>query len=555
MRPPNTTFDVYIGGRLPPSGPDIAGASGHLRDSWREGNATNKRDRTFFWTAVLETPLGVGIADAYPGGPGDTTLWVPDSNGDAYTVVFVERERRSPGADFLRVYLVKGFLVAINVQEADGSPNYSAVTTLIFDQDDGFSLSQPAANQARIDMQAASLSQAGIVSLSAQSMGTGAKYFNDKIGVGTASPLPNSALDVRGYTYAYFAGILAFGGGNSPSDENDGALLQYDGSVGNKNVSLTIAAADYTSGRVGGVIVQGVNKRFALRHKTASQPKYGFYNDDTSTFTDGTTGTLADGATVTGGLVTAFGAAPSNGQLLIGNGSGWTRATLTAGSGITVTNGAGSITIAASGAGSGITSLNGLTASVQTFVNDTNVTITSSGSQHTLGWSGRLGLSRTPAGTAGQVLTGNGVSSDPSYQALPTATSGTATLGANYTVTGSWGDTGLSVTLDSGTYLVWAEVHGLADYSGGSGYLSVKLYNSTLGADIGTSERLIHFNNATNYWQSSCSILEVITVPPAATHTINLYAQRAGGASTWNASTIVSDGGGRTKMWYVKLSS
>lgn len=43
---------------------------------------------------------------------------------------------------------------------------------------------------------------------------------------------------------------------------------------------------------------------------------------------------------------------PTNGQILIGNGTGYTVATITAGSNITVTNGAGSITIAATGGGS-----------------------------------------------------------------------------------------------------------------------------------------------------------------------------------------------------------
>jgi hypothetical protein len=42
---------------------------------------------------------------------------------------------------------------------------------------------------------------------------------------------------------------------------------------------------------------------------------------------------------------------PTNGQLLIGNGTGFTLATLTAGSGITVTNAAGSITITNSSTG------------------------------------------------------------------------------------------------------------------------------------------------------------------------------------------------------------
>jgi len=59
----------------------------------------------------------------------------------------------------------------------------------------------------------------------------------------------------------------------------------------------------------------------------------------------GVTGTLpvANGGT---GQTTA-----SNGQLLIGNGSGFSKATLTAGSGVTITNGSGTITIAATGGG------------------------------------------------------------------------------------------------------------------------------------------------------------------------------------------------------------
>ena len=61
---------------------------------------------------------------------------------------------------------------------------------------------------------------------------------------------------------------------------------------------------------------------------------------------------LADNVSSAGVLTVAGGGTglattPSNGQLDIGNGTGFTRATLTAGTGITVTNGAGSISIAA----------------------------------------------------------------------------------------------------------------------------------------------------------------------------------------------------------------
>jgi hypothetical protein len=49
---------------------------------------------------------------------------------------------------------------------------------------------------------------------------------------------------------------------------------------------------------------------------------------------------------------------------------------------------------------SGITSLNGLTGATQTFTNDTNVTITSGGTAHVLGWSGTLSPARGGTGVA-----------------------------------------------------------------------------------------------------------------------------------------------------------
>lgn len=56
---------------------------------------------------------------------------------------------------------------------------------------------------------------------------------------------------------------------------------------------------------------------------------------------------------------TGLGTTPTNGQLLIGNGTNYTLATLTAGSGISIANGAGSITISGTGSGIGWTEVTG----------------------------------------------------------------------------------------------------------------------------------------------------------------------------------------------------
>lgn len=57
--------------------------------------------------------------------------------------------------------------------------------------------------------------------------------------------------------------------------------------------------------------------------------------------------------TTSGTLAIALASTPTDGQLLIGNGTGFSYATLTAGSNITITNSAGGITIASSGGGGG----------------------------------------------------------------------------------------------------------------------------------------------------------------------------------------------------------
>lgn len=104
---------------------------------------------------------------------------------------------------------------------------------------------------------------------------------------------------------------------------------------------------------------------------------------------------------------TGLSTAPSNGQLLIGNGTGYALGTLTAGTGITVTNAAGAITIASTAAGGTVTSvaLSGGT----TGLTVTGSPVTSSGT-FTLGGTLAVPNGGTGAATLTGILKGNGTS-------------------------------------------------------------------------------------------------------------------------------------------------
>ena len=119
--------------------------------------------------------------------------------------------------------------------------------------------------------------------------------------------------------------------------------------------------------------------------------------------------------------------AAANGTLLIGNGSGLSLATLTAGSNITITNGSGTITIAASG---GSVSIGGAVGS------STNYDI--------LSIDGSGNLSQISPSTSGYVLTSNGTSAAATFQAAVTGSTCTGTFGEAVTVS----TTSLIVYLD-----------------------------------------------------------------------------------------------------------
>lgn len=205
---------------------------------------------------------------------------------------------------------------------------------------------------------------------------------------------------------------------------------------------------------------------------------------------------------------------PTNGQLLIGNGTGYTLATLSAGSGVSITNGAGSISISATGTGGTVTSV-GLSAPTGFAVTGSPVTTTGTlalafaagyslpttasqsnwdtaytdrlkwdgGSTGLVAATGRTSLGATTVGSNLFTLTNPSavtflrVNADNTVSALDAATFRTAigagtssTTGTVTSVSGSGGTTGLTLTggpiTSSGTLTLGGT---LAVGSGGTG--------------------------------------------------------------------------------------
>jgi hypothetical protein len=148
---------------------------------------------------------------------------------------------------------------------------------------------------------------------------------------------------------------------------------------------------------------------------------------DVPTLNQNTTGTAAN---VTGVVAVANGgtglsSTPANGELDIGNGTGFTRTTLTAGTGISISNGAGSITIASS-----VTPV--------TSVTGTSPVVSSGGTTPAISLASGYGDTQNPyaSKTANFVLAApNGTAGVPTFRAIVAAD--IPTLNQNTTGTAS----------------------------------------------------------------------------------------------------------------------
>jgi Chaperone of endosialidase len=225
------------------------------------------------------------------------------------------------------------------------------------------------------------------------------------------------------------------------------------------------------------------------------------------------------------------GSAAANGELLIGNGSGYSLATLTQGSGITITNGSGTITVAST-LGTAVDLATEVTGTLPVGNGGTGATtLTSNG---VLYGNGSGAVQVTSAGTSGQVFLGTSAGA-PSFATMSgdatITNAGVVTIQANSvalttdttgnyvaTITNGNGITGGAAGSEGGTLTLAVSVLGSADSTGatssfsglefqGSGSNELTLIQGCADNDI------LSWDNTANTW--TCDTVTGIGAPTA----------------------------------------
>ena len=241
-----------------------------------------------------------------------TTCKILPANGETLTnnTRYAARYTgRNAGGDGVFAVL-QGTAGSLTVEEQDGSPSYTDVTKIRFDQADGFSLSNPSTGTTRVDILDASTIQAGIVSTGTQTFG-GNKTFNNTVTVNQAFT-GESTGTIKGALYAY-----------SDCYVNNTILIGTAGGMGGAPyIRLTseltaglLRMSQAASGNGAGLKWTGNNLEFGLLTSSgANFPTTGMvYNTSTlksNFYCDsvyGVDGTLKTGATAKGGIITGLG--------------------------------------------------------------------------------------------------------------------------------------------------------------------------------------------------------------------------------------------------------
>lgn len=190
-------------------GRDVSGGG---KDEWFWAKITAvDGSGNYSWTKQFFTTAGA-FTD-HPDGRVGTPTSFPAKENNGITIstfpVYAKLTRRLDLVTTAQVMYgfdasVGSMSAGITVEEQDATPSYANVTKLIFDQADGFVVSQPAAAQARIDLSAASATLVGIVNTSAQTF-AGRKTLTRQIAGGTALAAADVAISASWGASATFA--------------------------------------------------------------------------------------------------------------------------------------------------------------------------------------------------------------------------------------------------------------------------------------------------------------------------------------------------------------
>jgi hypothetical protein len=222
--------------------------------------------------------------------------------------------RTSGGDDVFTVLQGGGGLTA---EEADGSPSYTGVTKLQFDQADGFVLSNPSTGTVKVDIAEATASQAGIVGTGSQTFG-GKKAFNNQIVSHNASGSTTSGQVILAKTtgtspteyLSIWADFTSTYTSLRFTDDTFGNYATLQANSGSSDLLLTgpsggngsISAGNYNAG----LSLEIADLSFGAGINVSSSTSY-FWCKRSSTSYNGATGTIGSSAKVAGGIVYSLG--------------------------------------------------------------------------------------------------------------------------------------------------------------------------------------------------------------------------------------------------------
>jgi len=320
---------------------------------------------------------------------------------------------------------------------------------------------------------------------------------------GAAATVPVFTVNAKGQITAVTNTTIAI----STSQITSGTLGVDRGGTGAS--SLTANGILYGNGTSAvGVSSAGVTGE-VLVGNTGSAPTWGALSSNAVTsFSGGTTGLTPSSATqgvvtLAGTLAVANGGTgltttPANGQIDIGNGTGFSRATLTAGSGVTITDGAGSVTINATGLGGTVTSVD--VSGGTTGLTTSGGPITTSG---TITLAGTLAAANGGTGqssyTIGDLLYASGATA---LSKLADIATGNALISGGVATAPSWGKIGLTTHV-SGTLPVT---------NGGTGTATAFTAGSVVFAG---ASGVYAQDNASLFWDDTNDRLGIGTSSPA----------------------------------------